>query len=263
MLDYFHFFLYWYGAKNVPFMKSVFSGFPAPVIIMFLTFVKDYLILILEFWWKHKLWSFKTLHNSVSGSLLLFHICDNLTVNVALAVSCLAQRRCGPGCLVSVVSLRCFSSLAWPSCQNLPASCCWKEEIVRPVNKVCKIFLAFFCSHVVISTYHRNHMFSHATLALKHLGGNKDYSREIEEMLEEKAALQNVHSYSVLELIQNKTVRWQLITVFVMFFTIQLCGVNAVSFKPSTSYHLISRLCSLKNCRSQSPVINKQIHNSN
>lgn len=72
-------------------------------------------------------------------------------------------------------------------------------------------------------------MFSHATLALKQLWGNKDYSREIEEMLEEKAALQSVRSYSVLELIQNKTVRWQLITVSVTFASVQLCGINAVS----------------------------------
>ncbi|XP_031598467.2 solute carrier family 2 member 11, like [Oreochromis aureus] len=66
--------------------------------------------------------------------------------------------------------------------------------------------------------------------ALKQLWGNKDYSREIEEMLEEKAALQSVRSYSVLELIQNKTVRWQLITVSVTFASVQLCGINAVYF---------------------------------
>uniref|UniRef100_A0A3P8SIM0 Solute carrier family 2, facilitated glucose transporter member 5 n=1 Tax=Amphiprion percula TaxID=161767 RepID=A0A3P8SIM0_AMPPE len=66
--------------------------------------------------------------------------------------------------------------------------------------------------------------------AIKRLWGNNDYSKEIEEMLKEKAALQNVRSHSVLELIQNQTVRWQLITIVVMFVSLQLCGINAVYF---------------------------------
>uniref|UniRef100_A0A3Q1F1S3 Solute carrier family 2, facilitated glucose transporter member 5 n=1 Tax=Acanthochromis polyacanthus TaxID=80966 RepID=A0A3Q1F1S3_9TELE len=66
--------------------------------------------------------------------------------------------------------------------------------------------------------------------AVKRLWGNTDYSKEIEEMLKEKAALQNVRSHSMLELIQNQTVRWQLITIFVTFTSLQLCGINAVYF---------------------------------
>lgn len=100
-------------------------------------------------------------------------------------------------------------------------------------------------------------MFFHATLALKQLWGNKDYSRAIEEMLEEKAALQSVRSYSVLELIQNKTIRWQLITVAVTFTSVQLCGINAVSvyarkrgvFLSPVSVISCFRLCSFKKSR--------------
>ncbi|XP_044031127.1 solute carrier family 2 member 11, like [Siniperca chuatsi] len=66
--------------------------------------------------------------------------------------------------------------------------------------------------------------------ALRRLWGNKDYSREVEEMLEEKADLQSIRSYSVMELIQNQTVRWQLLTIIVTFTTLQLCGINAVYF---------------------------------
>ncbi|KAM7392982.1 hypothetical protein PAMA_007887 [Pampus argenteus] len=66
--------------------------------------------------------------------------------------------------------------------------------------------------------------------ALKRLWGNKDYSREVEEMLEEKTALQSIRSHSVMELIQNQTVRWQLLTIIVTFTTLQLCGINAVYF---------------------------------
>ena len=56
-------------------------------------------------------------------------------------------------------------------------------------------------------------------IALKRLWGDKDYSREVEEMLEEKAALQSVRSHSVMELIQNQTIRWQLFTIIVAFVT--------------------------------------------
>lgn len=48
-------------------------------------------------------------------------------------------------------------------------------------------------------------------------------------MLEEKAAQQGVRSLSVLELVQNRSVRWQLLTILVCYTTIQLCGINAVS----------------------------------
>ncbi|XP_028273044.1 solute carrier family 2 member 11, like isoform X2 [Parambassis ranga] len=65
---------------------------------------------------------------------------------------------------------------------------------------------------------------------LKKLWGNKDYSGEVAEMLEERAALQSVHSHSVLELIQTQAVRWQLLTIIVTFTTLQLSGINAVYF---------------------------------
>ncbi|XP_072228770.1 solute carrier family 2 member 11, like [Leuresthes tenuis] len=66
--------------------------------------------------------------------------------------------------------------------------------------------------------------------ALKRLWGDKDSNREVEEMLEEKAALQSVRSHSVLELIQNRTFRWQLLTIIVAFSAVQLCGINTVYF---------------------------------
>lgn len=74
-----------------------------------------------------------------------------------------------------------------------------------------------------------NLVLCYAPSALKRLWGNKDYSRELEEMMKEKAALQSVHIHSVKELIQNQTVRWQLLTIIVSSTTLQLCGINAVS----------------------------------
>ncbi|KAM4720043.1 solute carrier family 2 member 11, like [Anableps anableps] len=66
--------------------------------------------------------------------------------------------------------------------------------------------------------------------AFRKLWGKKDYSKEIVEMLEEKAALQSIRSSSVLELIQNRTVRRQLLTIVIAFTALQLCGINAVYF---------------------------------
>ncbi|XP_041815756.1 solute carrier family 2 member 11, like [Chelmon rostratus] len=66
--------------------------------------------------------------------------------------------------------------------------------------------------------------------ALRTLWGNKDHSVEVEEMLEEKAALQSVRNHSVMELIRSQALRWQILTILVTFTTLQLCGINAVYF---------------------------------
>lgn len=65
--------------------------------------------------------------------------------------------------------------------------------------------------------------------ALRRLWGRRDYRQDLEEMLQEKVALQKVRSRSVLELLMDRTVRWQLLTIVVVFITLQLCGINAVS----------------------------------
>uniref|UniRef100_A0A672JJM9 Solute carrier family 2, facilitated glucose transporter member 5 n=1 Tax=Salarias fasciatus TaxID=181472 RepID=A0A672JJM9_SALFA len=66
--------------------------------------------------------------------------------------------------------------------------------------------------------------------ALKRLWGDGDHSGAMEEMMEEKAVLQNVRSHSVLELIQDRRVRWQFITILVAFTSVQFCGIGAVYF---------------------------------
>lgn len=71
-------------------------------------------------------------------------------------------------------------------------------------------------------------------VALRRLWGNKDHSTEVQEMLQEKAALQGVRSRSVKELIQSRAVRWQLLTIVVAFTVLQLCGINAVSHSKHT-----------------------------
>ncbi|XP_015242762.1 PREDICTED: solute carrier family 2, facilitated glucose transporter member 9-like [Cyprinodon variegatus] len=69
-----------------------------------------------------------------------------------------------------------------------------------------------------------------AEKAFRKLWGKKDYTKEVEEMLEEKAAIQGIGNCSVLELIQNRRVRWQLLTIVIAFAALQLNGISAVYF---------------------------------
>ncbi|XP_066545317.1 solute carrier family 2 member 11, like [Amia ocellicauda] len=64
--------------------------------------------------------------------------------------------------------------------------------------------------------------------AVRKLWRKVDHVSEIEEMLGEHAAIKGVKSRSTLELICDKTMRWQLLTVMVTFVTLQLCGINAI-----------------------------------
>uniref|UniRef100_A0A3P9AD52 Solute carrier family 2, facilitated glucose transporter member 5 n=1 Tax=Esox lucius TaxID=8010 RepID=A0A3P9AD52_ESOLU len=64
--------------------------------------------------------------------------------------------------------------------------------------------------------------------AIRRLWGNKDHSAELKDMLVEHTSMKGVRSHSVLELIMDPAVRWQLLTVLVTFTTLQFCGINAV-----------------------------------
>uniref|UniRef100_A0A672JE54 Solute carrier family 2, facilitated glucose transporter member 5 n=1 Tax=Salarias fasciatus TaxID=181472 RepID=A0A672JE54_SALFA len=66
--------------------------------------------------------------------------------------------------------------------------------------------------------------------ALKKLWGDGDHSGAMEEMLQEKAALETADTVSVCGLIRDKRVRWQLITLIVTFVSLPLSGVIAVYF---------------------------------
>ncbi|XP_077594085.1 solute carrier family 2 member 11, like [Stigmatopora nigra] len=66
--------------------------------------------------------------------------------------------------------------------------------------------------------------------ALMTFWGNKDHGAEVEEIVKEKAVLQNMRSRSVLELFREKSIRWQLATVCVTYSSLQLSGINAVYF---------------------------------
>ncbi|KAK1161418.1 solute carrier family 2, facilitated glucose transporter member 11-like, partial [Acipenser oxyrinchus oxyrinchus] len=65
--------------------------------------------------------------------------------------------------------------------------------------------------------------------ALQKLWGRKDFKAEIEEMLEEQAAIKGEKPKSVWELLRDRSLRWQLITMVVTLTTVQFSGVSIIS----------------------------------
>ncbi|XP_028854320.1 solute carrier family 2 member 9, like 1 [Denticeps clupeoides] len=65
--------------------------------------------------------------------------------------------------------------------------------------------------------------------ALRCLWGSGDHSKEIEEMLEEQVAIGSERSTGLLELLRDKRLRWQILTVLVLQISIQFCGISAIS----------------------------------
>ncbi|KAK6483457.1 solute carrier family 2 [Huso huso] len=69
--------------------------------------------------------------------------------------------------------------------------------------------------------------------ALRRLRGSLDLSAEMDEMLEEQAAVKGERSKRPWELFQDRSVRWQLITVVVLSSAMQLCGNDSMYFYAS------------------------------
>ncbi|KAM4582550.1 solute carrier family 2, facilitated glucose transporter member 9-like [Fundulus diaphanus] len=65
--------------------------------------------------------------------------------------------------------------------------------------------------------------------ALQRLWGKGDYKQEVEEMLIEQTALEASPPKSPLQLLKDQTVRWQLITIFIIYFCNQMSGMSAIS----------------------------------
>nr|XP_033810930.1 solute carrier family 2, facilitated glucose transporter member 9-like isoform X4 [Geotrypetes seraphini] len=68
------------------------------------------------------------------------------------------------------------------------------------------------------------------TSAIKQLWGEGDHHDEIEDMMREQAARKGTKILSILELLREKSLRWQLYCVFALIIALQLCGINAIYF---------------------------------
>ncbi|KAM7402557.1 hypothetical protein PAMP_017785 [Pampus punctatissimus] len=65
--------------------------------------------------------------------------------------------------------------------------------------------------------------------ALQSLWGQGDFKQEMDEMLAEQAAIEAAPPKNTLQLLRDKTVRWQLITMSTIYCCNQLSGMSAIS----------------------------------
>nr|XP_046240528.1 solute carrier family 2 member 9, like 1 [Scatophagus argus] len=65
--------------------------------------------------------------------------------------------------------------------------------------------------------------------ALQSLWGQGDYKEEMDDMLAEQAAVEAAPPKNPLQLLRDRTVRWQLVTVFIIYCCNQLSGMSVVS----------------------------------
>lgn len=68
-----------------------------------------------------------------------------------------------------------------------------------------------------------------AVAALKWYRNKGDIQAEVEEMQEELRSLSSIQTVSVCDLLTDRCVRWQLITIAVVNIGMQLSGIDAVS----------------------------------
>ncbi|XP_042259779.1 solute carrier family 2 member 9, like 1 [Thunnus maccoyii] len=65
--------------------------------------------------------------------------------------------------------------------------------------------------------------------ALQSLWGQGDFKQEMDEMLAEQEAIEAAPPKSILQLLRDRTVRWQLITMSLIYCCNQLSGMSAIS----------------------------------
>lgn len=64
--------------------------------------------------------------------------------------------------------------------------------------------------------------------AVKQLWGDGDHMAEIDDMMSEQKAIRGEKAKSVWDLLRDRAVRWQLITLFLVVSCMQLIGANVV-----------------------------------
>lgn len=96
-------------------------------------------------------------------------------------------------------------------------------------------------------------------LALQTLWGQGDYKEEMDEMLAEQAAIEAAPPKSPLQLLRDKTVRWQLMSMSIIYFCNQMSGMSAVrmqmfcfkadSLHPNSNHSLSNANQNLSSCQ--------------
>ncbi|NXJ14259.1 GTR5 protein, partial [Odontophorus gujanensis] len=64
--------------------------------------------------------------------------------------------------------------------------------------------------------------------AIRQLWGEGHHQAEIDDIMKEKATMKSIKILSVLELMKEPAIRWQLYMIIILTISIQLCGISAV-----------------------------------
>uniref|UniRef100_A0A8B9GFF1 Major facilitator superfamily (MFS) profile domain-containing protein n=1 Tax=Amazona collaria TaxID=241587 RepID=A0A8B9GFF1_9PSIT len=73
--------------------------------------------------------------------------------------------------------------------------------------------------------------------AIRKLWGEGDHQAEIDDIMKEKVAMTTTKTLRVLELIKERSLRWQLYILVIVMTTLQLCGINAIYFYSFEVFH--------------------------
>lgn len=79
-------------------------------------------------------------------------------------------------------------------------------------------------------------------LALRWYRAKTNIQAEVEEMQKEQRSLSSVRAVSVYELLRDRSVRWQVVSIMVINMGMQLSGIDAVSQMLSLSIYNIYTL---------------------
>uniref|UniRef100_A0A674JBY9 Major facilitator superfamily (MFS) profile domain-containing protein n=1 Tax=Terrapene triunguis TaxID=2587831 RepID=A0A674JBY9_9SAUR len=75
--------------------------------------------------------------------------------------------------------------------------------------------------------------------AMKQLWGEGDHQAEFDDMMKEKAAMKSIKTMTVLEVMKEPALRWQLCIIILLMMSIQLCGLNAVEYSSIPTSELL------------------------
>ncbi|XP_071428130.1 solute carrier family 2, facilitated glucose transporter member 11-like isoform X1 [Pithys albifrons albifrons] len=73
--------------------------------------------------------------------------------------------------------------------------------------------------------------------AIRKLWGEGDHQAEIDDIMKEKGTMASTKTMRVLEVIKERSLRWQLYIMMTVMTTLQLCGINAIYFYSFEVFH--------------------------
>ncbi|XP_052653162.1 solute carrier family 2, facilitated glucose transporter member 9-like [Harpia harpyja] len=65
---------------------------------------------------------------------------------------------------------------------------------------------------------------------MKKLWGEGEHQAEVDDLQKQKAAMENIKILSVLEVMEDQNLHWQLCILIIVIITLQFSGTNAVYF---------------------------------